>query len=157
MKKLIGLGAVCLALLGCTPTQVAWHVSHLTAIAQETDPAKKQELQSDYDQVVANYQATYDEATTGHPCEQWFDLAMEAGFTPEQWKEPVSRIMNRESGCNPSAQNSSSSAAGLMQELEMWLDDCGGTTHSDFYDPAFNLNCAYHIYTIQGWQAWATY
>jgi len=147
---------------GCTPFQALWHQTMLGEIAQQTDPAKKQELQDYYNYVVSNYQAWHDDATAGHPCEQWFDLAMEAGFTVEQWKNPMSRIMNAESGCNPRAQNSSSSAAGLMQELAMWLDDCnglfGGTgTREDFYNPWWNLQCAHHIWEVQGWPAWSTY
>lgn len=153
MRKI--LLAAMLVLCGCSQYQVSWVQTMLGEIAQQTDPVKKQELQTYYDNVVAGYQAVHDEATAGHPCEVFFDLAMEAGFTPDQWKNPMSRIMNAESGCSPTAHNPSG-ATGLMQIMPMWADDCGGTV-SDLYDPTFNINCAKHVYDIQGWPAWSTY
>jgi Transglycosylase SLT domain len=154
MRKIL-LAFMLILATGCTQYQISWHQNLLGSIAQETDPAKKQELQSYYDYVVANYQAFHDEATAGHPCEQFFDLAMEAGFTIEQWKNPMSRIMNAESGCSPSAYNRSG-ATGLMQIMKMWADDCGGTP-ADLFDPVFNINCAFHVWQVQGWPAWSTY
>lgn len=143
-RAILGVVAV-VALAACTPSQgarylEAWFSGH----------------QAEATAAVADYEAVKADATAGRPCAQWYDIAIEAGFTPEQWKEPVSRIMYRESHCNPMADNPTSTARGLMQELRMWADDCGGT-YEDLHDPVFNINCAAHIYEVQGWRAWATY
>jgi hypothetical protein len=140
----------------CTGPQISWHLSMLEKITNTTDPTEKQVLTNEYESVVQAYETAKEDATAGHPCSQWFEAAMDAGFTPQQWAEPVSRIMYRESHCDPMADNSSSTARGLMQELAMWADDCGGT-YEDLHNPQFNLDCAYHIWQVSGWGAWATY
>ncbi len=89
------------------------------------------------------------------PCSQWASTALDAGFTESEWYSPVSWVMARESGCNPSAYNPSG-ASGLMQIMPMWADDCGGSP-SDLFNPWFNLHCAVHIKNVQGWGAWSTY
>ena len=88
-------------------------------------------------------------------CSQWAQTALDVGFSKDQWYEPVSRIMYRESNCDPGAYNPSG-ASGLMQIMPMWADDCGGSS-GDLFDPWFNLNCAVHVYHVQGWGAWSTY
>jgi hypothetical protein len=148
IKTTICAAALVVTTAACTPTQLAWFAQREAEVAATPDPADDQQL-------IDMLDALPDVPHTA--CAQWFWYAMEAGFTYDQWIEPVSRIMSRESNCIPTAQNSSSSAAGLMQELQMWLDDCGGTSHSDFYDPVFNLRCAHHIYEVSGWGAWSTY
>ena len=87
-------------------------------------------------------------------CAQWYDEAMAAGFSDDQWPT-VDRIMYRESMCQPGAYNRSG-ASGLMQIMPMWADDCGGS-RQDLFDPAFNLRCAVHVKNVQGWDAWSTY
>lgn len=133
------------ALCSCTPLQRMWY---------DAEVAKGNQAAADA--IVRGYADWKASVTAGYPCPEWFDEAMSAGFTAEQWQEPISRIMYRESHCNPGAKNPHSTAAGLMQELRMWADDCGGV-YADLFDPTFNLNCAYHIYQVQGWRAWATY
>lgn len=91
----------------------------------------------------------------GYSCSQWYEAARDAGFSDDQWREPVSRIMAAESGCNPGAYNPSG-ASGLMQVMAGWADDCGGSP-DDLFDPWFNLRCAHHVYEVQGWGAWVTY
>lgn len=91
----------------------------------------------------------------GTACEGWSDTALAVGWSVDQWYEPLSRIMARESNCDPSAYNSSG-ASGLLQIMPMWADDCGGSP-SDLFDPWFNLTCGLHVYAVQGWGAWSTY
>lgn len=156
MRKILLAFTALMTLSACTPAQVAWNLMMQDNINKEADPFKKTQMQIDYQFWVDSYNEQRAQATEGHPCADFFDLAIEAGFSPDQWVNPMSRIMNAESGCNPMADNNSSTARGLMQILEMWVDDCGGT-YEDLHDPAFNLNCAYHIWQVQGWQAWSTY
>lgn len=161
MKKIL-LAILLVLATGCTQFQGQWHIDHLTAIQNEADPAKKQQLQNEYNTIVAGYQAFHDQATAGLPCPEYFDMAIAAGFSVSQWRNPMARIMNAESGCNPRAQNNSSSAAGLMQELWQWADDCAAVNGTDiakehFYDPWWNIQCAKHVYDVQGWPAWSTY
>ena len=87
-------------------------------------------------------------------CGMWRDLALEVGWTAEQWPT-VNRLMHAESGCTPTAYNRSG-ATGLMQVMPMWADDCGGVP-ADLFDPTFNLRCALHVHGVQGWPAWSTY
>jgi Lysozyme like domain len=148
IKTTIGAAALVVSLAACTPNQIAFWIQARDEVAATPDPNDDIALQQALDALPE---------TPNTSCAQWYWWAIEAGFTHDQWMNPMSRIMRAESGCNPSAQNSSSSAAGLMQELQMWLDDCGGTSHFDFYDPMFNLRCAHHIWEIQGWGAWSTY
>jgi len=103
------------------------------------------------------YEAIRAEATAGHHCPQWYDLAMQAGFTPQQWKEPLSRIMYRESQCNPNADNAISTANGLTQiVVGTWRSSCPDIPYTP-YDPTANLDCAYRIWRSSGWTPWATY
>jgi len=142
MRLRAALVAVCLCLSACTGGQLArwlpWY---------EADPAAAMTAALSYGEVKAA-------ATDGHPCPEWYDEAIDAGFTPAQWEEPLSRIMNRESRCDPDAHNPSG-ATGLVQIMPMWADDCGGVP-SDLYDPAFNLACALHVLDVSSWQAWTT-
>jgi len=89
-------------------------------------------------------------------CSQWAQTALDAGWTKDQWYEPVARIMYAESRCDPSAYNGASGVTGLMQIMPFWADDCGGWP-SKLYEPWFNLRCALHVYHVQGWGAWVTY
>lgn len=145
MRRVLVVLAAMLALSACGDRQMRYYWDAVTGgHADEANTA------------LEEYKATKAEATAGRPCAQWYDLAIQAGFTPEQWKEPISRIMFRESHCDPGADNPSSTARGLMQELRMWADDCGGV-YTDLYDPTFNIDCAFHIWQVSGWGAWSTY
>lgn len=86
-------------------------------------------------------------------CSQWAQTALDAGFTKDEWYEPVARIMWAESRCDPSAYNH---VIGLMQIQPDWADDCGGWP-SKLYEPWFNLHCAVYVKNVQGWSAWVTY
>ena len=74
-------------------------------------------------------------------CSQWAQTALDAGFSKDEWYEPVARIMAAESGCSPSAYNSQEHfgghACGLMQVIwPTWSVECG---NGDIFDPYFNL------------------
>lgn len=150
MKKIrttIGVAALVVSLSACTPDQVQYWL-HRKAAAEATPDLKDDELlKADLAAVQA--------AVPNTVCNEWFWTAIEAGFTFDQWVDPVSWIMDRESNCEPWVQ-SYAGAIGLMQDMPMWADDCGGVPH-DLFDPLFNLRCAVHIYEVQGWYAWSTY
>lgn len=90
------------------------------------------------------------------------DRGMGAGV--EQWRSLVSSygwnveialcLMNLESGGNPTAQNPSSGASGLMQVLPSWADNFG-VTPADLFDPVVNLNISYALYRDGGWGHWS--
>ena len=96
--------------------------------------------------------------TAGHECPQWYGLAMEQGWHPEQWPT-LSRVMDAESSCNPSAKNPSSSASGLLQILAGHTGPgsrCGGD-RSMLFIAEWNLWCGSLVLRDQGWDAWVTY
>jgi hypothetical protein len=113
----------------------------------QLDPATAQ-------QVSDAYLAEKAAMTTGRPCPEWFDLALEVGWEPDQWPT-MARVMHAESMCVEDAYNGSG-ATGLMQVMPAWADDCGGTA-SELFDAAFNLACALHVHDVSGWGAWSTY
>jgi hypothetical protein len=82
-------------------------------------------------------------------CAQWEGLALDAGWTLDQWPT-VDRIMWCESKCEPWAHNRSG-ASGLMQVMPMWWHG------RDPFDPATNLAMALEIRQAQGWRAWSCY
>jgi hypothetical protein len=82
-------------------------------------------------------------------CAEWFSVALDAGFTEEQWPT-VDRLMWCESNCQPKAYNRSG-ASGLMQIMPMHHHG------RDPFDPATNLVMAHEVYERQGWRAWSCY
>jgi hypothetical protein len=80
-------------------------------------------------------------------CPDWFDVALDAGFTEAEWPT-VDRLMWCESKCGPRAHNRSG-ASGLMQIMPMHWHD------RDPFDPATNLVMAHEVYERQGWRAWS--
>lgn len=152
--------AVCVWLAtGCTDVQVNWHLGWLTKIAAEEDPVKKAELQTTYDTVTAAYSAWVADGTAGEPCPQWFETAMSVGFTVEEWKEPLARIIRAESNCDPGAANGESTADGLTQILDgTWRGSCPHLDISLKFDPRANLECAYYVSGGgENWNPWVTY
>lgn len=146
IRTTIGIAALVVTSTACTDGQMAWWTAKIQAAEATPDPA-------DDIQVQQEIAAIPPEPET--PCKEWYWHAMEAGFTDAQWREPLSRIMFRESHCQPGAHNPSG-ASGLTQVMPMWADDCGGVP-SDLFDPAFNLRCAHHVWEVSGWGAWSTY
>jgi len=149
MKKIattIGIIALVVLLVGCTPQQVAWWTQRQAEVAATPDPADDIALDQ-----LANQLLTIPHTS----CSQWYWAAIDAGWTQEQWMT-LNYIMWRESRCDPSQVNPNGGASGLLQEMPMWADDCGGSV-SDLLNPYFNLRCGRHILAVQGWGAWSTY
>jgi len=88
-------------------------------------------------------------------CAEWYGTAISAGWSSADWPT-VDRIMYAESRCQAGAYNGASGVTGLMQIMPFWAEDCGGSP-GDLYDPWFNLACALHVKSVQGWGAWVTY
>jgi Lysozyme like domain len=145
MRRLLPL-AVVFVLTACTPGQFLRYVDAKLS----GDPTRSAQA----DIAAESYLAQRAQLTAGRPCPDWYDWAVEAGFRPDQWSV-VSRLMAAESGCTPTAYNSSG-ATGLMQVLKSWAGSCGGVP-ADLFDPAFNLACAHHVYEAQGYSAWSTF
>jgi hypothetical protein len=93
-------------------------------------------------------------------CPQWHDTAIAAGWTEADWPT-LSRIIYAESFCAPDSWNPIGGeyghAAGLAQIMnELWPEHCG-ITPEQLFDPLLNLQCARHVYSQQGWEAWASF
>ena len=88
---------------------------------------------------------TYNGGAAG--ADQWYDLAMQVGWTDAQW--PVLRcIISRESRGIASAKNPNSSATGLLQILARYYPGV------NLYDPETNLRTGLALYQTRGWQPW---
>jgi hypothetical protein len=132
--------AAVVVLSSCSVAQVtAWHDWF------QRDPVQAQTALDAYSAMKAD-------VTAERPCEEWFDLSLEVGWTADQWPT-LSRVMWGESRCDPFAHNPSG-ATGLTQIMPMWIDDCGG---GDLRDPVFNLTCALHILMVAGWPSWSAF
>src|SRR5262245_214164 len=82
-------------------------------------------------------------------CPQWYGLALEAGWQPDDWAT-LDRIMFCESRCDPGAHNRSG-ASGLLQIMPMHWHG------RDPYDPLTNLYIGLEVKRAQGWRAWSCY
>ena len=151
MKRITMIVVLALAALtGCTPQEVAAWKHWLV-----TDPVAAQAALANVKPIHVQPSAPVPaNAPMGSKCGQWYDEAMNAGFSFNQWRT-VDRIMWRESRCQEGAHNRAG-ANGLMQLMAMWADDCG-TTVSGLRQGAINLRCARHVLDVQGWDAWSTY
>jgi Transglycosylase SLT domain len=82
-------------------------------------------------------------------------------FSPGWDPVRMSRIMYRESRCQPAADNSNSTATGLLQILAShcpWLARQMGEPCSAarLTDPAYNVRAGATLWREQGYQAWVT-
>lgn len=84
----------------------------------------------------------------------------------ERWRDEVAAyfgsetnlalcVMAGESGGNPDAYNPSG-ASGLFQIMPFWAYEFG-ISPSDLFDPGVNIDIAYQIRLLQGWEAWSAY
>jgi hypothetical protein len=85
-----------------------------------------------------------------------------APMVAEYWPAPLVDqavcLIRHESGGNPYAWNTSSSASGLFQIMYgVWQDSFGLTEREDLDDPVLNTQLAYQIYLRQGFGAWSPY
>jgi hypothetical protein len=76
---------------------------------------------------------------------------------PAESRSWAHRIVDRESGGDPRAQNPSSSAAGCAQLLKMhaWRFSSTGTSWAHRYDAKANIAAALHLYREAGASPWA--
>lgn len=95
-------------------------------------------------------------------CVEYVADAITAGW-PAGEAAQISKIMFRESRCEPDALNADDSnggSRGLFQMNgihEQWLIDEGFITKlDDLYDPDVNIRAALHLWRMVGWSAWRT-
>jgi len=104
-------------------------------------------------------QPTFDSASSNGRCVGAEPLL--SAYSPGWDVGRMSRIMYRESRCQPGARNTSSSATGLLQILSShcgWLSDQMDTwcTRDRLTDPYFNIRAAATLWRAQGYSAWST-
>lgn len=93
----------------------------------------------------------------------WNELALQVGW-PEHTIGKITRIIQRESGCNPGAladrPSTLDNSYGLLQINTygyLWESVqrlCGVTDRSQLHDPATNLSCGLTYYNTMGWNPW---
>lgn len=99
--------------------------------------------------------------SVGNGCPQWLDTARSAGWAEEDLAR-LTRVMWRESRCNPQAHNGTGpdDSYGLLQvnvKGYLWkgrAQMCGLSERSDLFDPATNLRCALVLWQRSGWRPW---
>lgn len=87
-------------------------------------------------------------------CGQWYTTARDAGWPADQWPT-VSKVMWRESRCQPDAWNGAD--AGLMQINRIhrhYMEPMGMTFPTSMFDPASNLVYARTLWERAGWEPW---
>lgn len=145
MRRTLVVILAALLLTGCTLGQrLRYAQAHLDGHGAQADAAAQA------------YFAEKAAATAGKPCPEWYDTAMEAGWTPQQWAWPLADVMYGESRCNPGADSPLSTARGLMQILRGWTGACG-ITYEQLHDALTNLRCALLIQRSGGWDDWEVY
>lgn len=162
MRRALALAAALPLIAGCTPQELRafarWHRDDPAAAeAFAAQPEIQAQLHSEpanESEPPGTLPAVVDIVSNARGrCAQWYDEAMAAGFTDEQWNT-VDRIMWGESNCIPSAHNRSG-ATGLMQIMPSTARSV--CPPGDLYDPMHNLVCAVHVKAAQGWNAWSVY
>jgi hypothetical protein len=147
----------------------AWCISGLAAFTLLWDASKAPEakLQPGVQittTLISIVPEIFTTTTTAAPkgCAQYVADAITAGWPADQ-APMLARVMFRESRCNPLAFNSQDSnggSRGLMQmngAHESWLIEQGFITHlDDLFRPEVNLEASAHLYSMVGWQAWAS-
>ena len=87
-------------------------------------------------------------------CGEWYDTAMSAGWPEDQWRT-ISKVMWRESRCQPDAWNGHD--AGLMQINQIHKSRLRhlGMSHPDtMFNPYWNLVFARDLWERAGWEPW---
>ena len=97
-------------------------------------------------------------AVAGGRCVGWEPLLER--YSPGWPVERMSRIMYRESRCQPTVRNRSSGSTGLLQIMTMhcaWLRDVlDGCSVQLLQDATYNIRAAAELWRRQGMGAWAT-
>ena len=97
---------------------------------------------------------TFVACTQGDGVDRWGPL-VSVYFASED-VERVMCLMGHESNGDPTARNSISGAAGLMQVMPFWASHYG-VSYKALFEPALNLEIASWILGKQGWTAWSPY
>jgi hypothetical protein len=137
-----------------TPTTTIPNVDNVDWVALTELYASEQEaMRTDY----------IDEQRMLHgQCGEWHDLAISVGWTESEWST-LSRIIYRESRCQPDACSKSTSGlrcrdAGLVQANQVhtnWLNQNGWSFPDSMFDPELNLRFAKMLHDSSGWSPWA--
>lgn len=93
----------------------------------------------------------------------WMELAAQIGW-PTETLPNLSYIINRESGCDPTAYNGKGldRSYGLLQIntiTPLWgyvQKTCGINQPEELLNPVTNLTCGLRYYQDQGWRPWHT-
>lgn len=93
----------------------------------------------------------------------WMDLAAQIGW-PADTLANLNYIINRESGCDPTAYNGKGldRSYGLLQIntiTPLWgyvQETCGINQPEELLNPETNLSCGLQYYLDQGWRPWHT-
>ena len=146
----------------------AWCITGLAAVTLLWDasapPAPKIQPGKQITITLNSVVPTSPTTTTTVPkgCAQYVADAITAGWPADQ-APMLARVMFRESRCNPLAYNSQDSnngSRGLMQingAHQEWLIKLGYIKHlDDLFRPEVNLAASAHLYSMVGWQAWAS-
>jgi hypothetical protein len=97
--------------------------------------------------------ATGSSAVVDGRCVGWEPLL--ADYSPGWSIERMSRIMYRESRCQPAVRNRSG-ATGLLQIMPMHCAWLAGCSVQMLRDAAYNIRAGAALWRRQGYQAWAT-
>jgi soluble lytic murein transglycosylase-like protein len=90
-------------------------------------------------------------STSSGSCTQWEHLLEANGLPVDRF----TRIMWKESGCDPNAVNRRSGATGLLQIMPQWITKWGGCSVEALKDPGWNIYHAKQIFDKQGFRAWS--
>lgn len=139
-----------ISLVACTPEQ-------LTVLGQHFHDSS----------IVAATPVVQRTAPDGSRCPQYYQTALDAGWTHAQWSK-IDYIIWRESRCNPTAYNGKrrDNSYGLMQ-LNMrahkaWVGPLVNWDFTKLYNPSTNLSVAKELYNRAskmfgcGFQPWKT-
>ena len=136
----------------------------------QTYPATTNTVADEFDTVPYYEEDLIAEELRDLPCAQWFSTAIQAGWPNDPTVlKTLSKIMMRESSCQPDACSTSDSGRqcrdyGLIQgnwyAHHVWWEQMG-LTPDDMFDPYINLHWAYLLYSGReakgqcGWQPWS--
>jgi len=138
-----------------TTTTTAGYLMLMPVKATTTTTTTEVPLQFDVGDFIDEQRNLYGE------CGEWYGTAMATGWQPDEW-ENLSRIMFRESRCQPDACSKSTSGlkcrdAGLLQVNQIhtkFLNDLGYEFPDSMLDPSLNLAFARRLYEGSGWKPW---
>lgn len=87
-------------------------------------------------------------------CGEWHDLAIAVGWPETEWPT-LSRVLYRESRCDPTAFNGSDHGLTQINKIHREWVESMGLTMDDLFDPSVNLAFALDLWESSGWSPWA--